>query len=124
MKKFVTTKYQIESEKINVPFTVVMISDLHNVVFGEKNRRLLEEIRRLKPDLLAVAGDLVLGKPGASLREPEEFLREGLKIAPVFYAPAGKVLCREKGAGTRPIVEIARLSRPWPQVCCVFCSKR
>ena len=72
MKKFVTAKYQIESEKINVPFTVVMISDLHNVVFGEKNRRLLEEIRRLKPDLLAVAGDLVLGKPGASLREPEE----------------------------------------------------
>ena len=80
-------KYQIESEKINVPFTVVMISDLHNVVFGEKNRRLLEEIRRLKPDLLAVAGDLVLGKPGASLREPEEFLREGLKIAPVFLCP-------------------------------------
>lgn len=87
MKKFVTTKYQIESEKINTPFTVVMISDLHNVVFGEKNRRLLEEIRRVKPDLLAVAGDLVLGKPGASLKEPEEFLREGLKIAPVFYAP-------------------------------------
>lgn len=87
MKKFVTAKYQIESEKIHTPFTVVMVSDLHNVVFGEKNQRLLEQIRRIKPDLLAVAGDLVLGKPGASLREPEEFLREGLKIAPVFYAP-------------------------------------
>lgn len=87
MKKFVTTKYQIESEKIHTPFTVVMVSDLHNVVFGENNRRLMEEIRRIKPDLLTVAGDLVLGKPDASLREPEEFLREGLKIAPVFYAP-------------------------------------
>ncbi len=87
MKKFVTAKYQIESEKIHTPFTVVMISDLHNVVFGKKNQRLLEAIRRLQPDLLAVAGDLVLGKPGASLEEPETFLREVLKIAPVFYAP-------------------------------------
>lgn len=87
MKKFVTVKYQIESEKIMSPFTVVMISDLHNVVFGEKNERLLAEIRRISPDLLTVAGDLVLGKPGASLREAEDFLREGMKIAPVFYAP-------------------------------------
>lgn len=87
MKKFVTVEYRIESVKINRPFTVVMISDLHNVVFGEKNGQLLEKIRELGPDFLVIAGDLVLGKPGASFKEPEEFLKRALEIAPVFYAP-------------------------------------
>ena len=68
MKKFVTVEYRIESDKIKRPFTVVMISDLHNVVFGEKNVRLLEKIRDLGPDFLVIAGDLVLGKPGASFK--------------------------------------------------------
>ncbi len=87
MKKFVTVKYQIDSDKIKCPFTVVMVSDLHNVVFGEKNSQLLKKIGEIAPDFLVIAGDLVLGKPEASLKEPEEFLKQALKIAPVFYAP-------------------------------------
>ena len=87
MKKFITVKYQIESDKIERPFTIGMVSDLHNVVFGEKNRNLLKKIREIKPDLLVIPGDLVLGKPDASLKKPEDFLREAVKIAPVFYAP-------------------------------------
>ena len=87
MKKFITAKYQIESDKIERAFTIGMVSDLHNVVFGEKNQRLLEKIREIKPDLLVIPGDLVLGKPDASLKEPEDFLRKAVKVAPVFYAP-------------------------------------
>lgn len=34
-----------------------------------------------------IPGDLVLGKPDASLKEPEDFLRKAVKVAPVFYAP-------------------------------------
>src|SRR5699024_3875431 len=83
----VTVKYQIDSDKIKCPFTVVMVSDLHNVVFGEKNSQLLKKIGEIAPDFLVIAGDLVLGKPEASLKEPEEFLKQALKIAPVFYAP-------------------------------------
>ena len=64
-----------------------MLSDLHNKVFGDKNQSLLEKIKEEKPDMILIAGDLVLGKKEASLKIPQEFLAEAVKLAPVFYAP-------------------------------------
>lgn len=87
MKKFITTTYKTVSDKINKPLTLVMLSDLHNKVFGDKNQSLLEKIKEEKPDMILIAGDLVLGKKGASLKIPQEFLAEAVKLAPVFYAP-------------------------------------
>lgn len=53
MKKFITVKYQIESDKIERPFTIGMVSDLHNVVFGEKS----ESIEKNPGDKAGSSGD-------------------------------------------------------------------
>lgn len=88
MKKFVTTKYEIESSKMKKnPVTLVMVSDLHNVVFGEKNEKLLQKIEEQKPDMILIAGDLVLGKKGQSTKQAYALLEKAVKIAPVFYGP-------------------------------------
>lgn len=87
MKKFKITKYQIKSEKINQKLKFVMISDWHNVVFGEKNEPVFEAIQKINPDAILIAGDLVLGKPEAPLLNALHSLEELIKTAPVFYAP-------------------------------------
>ena len=60
MKKFVTTTYRITTDKIKRhPLRFVMISDLHNVMFGERNEPVFEKFRALNPDAILIAGDLV-----------------------------------------------------------------
>lgn len=51
------TFYHVESDKILNGFRVVQLSDLHLKEFGEKNQELVERVRRLKPDIIAVTGD-------------------------------------------------------------------
>ena len=44
---------------INGKLRIVLLSDLHNESYGSDNEILLTEIDRQKPDLVAVAGDLL-----------------------------------------------------------------
>ena len=62
-----------------------MLADLHNAVFGERNERLLQAIRQQKPDYIILAGDMLVGKQGASTAVPAELLQELSKLAPVYY---------------------------------------
>lgn len=87
MKKFKITNYKIESEKLSQKLKLVMISDWHNVVFGERNEPVFTTLRNIAPDAILIAGDLVLGKEEAPLWPALETLKELVLIAPVFYAP-------------------------------------
>jgi len=53
------TFYQVASDKIDQPFRIVLLSDLHNNVYGKDNQQLVRDIVRLKPDLIIMAGDMV-----------------------------------------------------------------
>ncbi len=58
-------EYIIENEKIPREFdnfSMVQISDLHNIEFGEKNCRLLQYVDELHPDIIVITGDLVDGE--------------------------------------------------------------
>lgn len=86
MKKFKTTFYKIESEKIKTQnIKMAVITDLHNVELGKNNEDLLKKIRIELPDVILVAGDLILGKSSVSFQIAYCFLEEAVKIAPVFY---------------------------------------
>lgn len=83
---FQTVHYEIKSKKIKNPVTVVMLADLHNHLYGERNERLLSEIGKQHPDLICLAGDMLIGEKGASSAAAQETVLALARRYPVFYA--------------------------------------
>ena len=63
---------------------IVQISDLHNQFFGFGQHVLLDRIRELKPDIIAVTGDVVDSRH-TSYAIAQDFLEGAVDIAPVYY---------------------------------------
>ena len=82
----VTEEYRIVSEKIHGPGkTIVFLTDLHNKEFGEENSRLLEAVRKVKPDAVLFGGDGMVAKRGNSdVGIPLALLTELAKEFPVY----------------------------------------
>lgn len=65
---------------------VAVLSDLHDREFGPDNQDLIRQIAVLKPDIIAVAGDMVNARNG----DPDVILNlcgKMVEIAPVYYCP-------------------------------------
>lgn len=85
---FVTEELVFSSSKIKEPAVLVFLSDLHDNTFGEKNEKLLNEIKRIHPDAVLIGGDTMVTKPGrADLSRTKELLQGISRLScPVFYA--------------------------------------
>ena len=55
---FVMHSYDIYSDKVTKDYTFVLLSDLHGYVFGNNNDKLIDAIRKVKPDAILCAGDM------------------------------------------------------------------
>lgn len=82
------TFYHLYSPKIagGENIRIIILSDLHDREFGEDNVELVEQIKVLKPDIIAIAGDMVNAKNG----NPNVILSlcgRLVEIAPVYYGP-------------------------------------
>ncbi len=58
---FQTVNYTIGSKHLPMEFSgfrIVHLSDLHGAVYGERNEKLIQEIRKVRPDLIAMTGDM------------------------------------------------------------------
>ena len=84
---FSTTFYRLTTHKFHSTqgqIRIVQLSDLHSKTFGRKNKRLINKIKRLNPDLIFATGDLISSTDtngGAFLD-----LIDGLKGQyPIFY---------------------------------------
>lgn len=62
-------------------YTVVLLSDLHDSTFGRENRRLIEKVRALSPDVILFGGDMHQTENDAAYLSLIESLRQ---IAPVY----------------------------------------
>lgn len=85
---FVTEELVFSSSKLKEPAVLVFLSDLHDNAFGEKNEKLLDEIKRIHPDAVLIGGDTMVTKPGrADLSRTKELLQGISRLScPVFYA--------------------------------------
>ncbi len=54
--------YSIRSHKIKKKKRILFLSDLHETEFGDKNEELLDKIRRCRPDMVLIGGDLVVSR--------------------------------------------------------------
>ncbi len=80
--------YEIQTKKIKKderPLRLVMLSDLHNRLWGEKQKILLDAIDRLEGDLILCAGDMLIGREQARMENAIQLFRElGKRSVPVY----------------------------------------
>lgn len=86
LTKFGVTRYQIVSSKIKKPASAAVIADLHGFSYGKENRRLLEQVRNIHPQVILIPGDMLVSKYPDTYETALKTLRELVKIAPVYYS--------------------------------------
>ena len=78
------SEYTFSDSRIKNGFTIVQISDLHNASFGKDNRRLIEKIEGLSPDIIVITGDIVDGSH-TDIECAVSFCKNAAGICPVYY---------------------------------------
>lgn len=88
LHSFQVTRYIVASDKLSEGERgrVIFLSDLHNHLYGEKNKNLLKAIEGEKPDYILIGGDMLVGKNGYTYDVAEEFVKSLAKMCPVYYA--------------------------------------
>ncbi len=79
------TKYTVESEKIEKGVRVVHLSDLHGKRFGKGNRKLVEKVSALRPDIIAFTGDIIDRYDRRNVEVAVEAVAKLSRIAPLYY---------------------------------------
>ncbi len=83
---FVTREYRICSEKVRGKSKILLMSDLHNKCYGKENGKLLEEIKKIDPDLIVTAGDMITANEGKACSQvPVHLLKRLAENYPVYY---------------------------------------
>jgi uncharacterized protein len=83
----VTTEHVYESEKVPESFDgfrITQISDLHDAVFGEQQKYLVEKVRKTNPNVIFVTGD-VIDSNRYHLEQSLVAVRQLVDIAEVYY---------------------------------------
>lgn len=81
------TTYTYQSEKTDADlngYRIVQISDLHNAEFGHDNRKLLEKISELEPDIIVITGDIV-DSNHTDIKTSISFVKQAVLISDVYY---------------------------------------
>ena len=83
--RFRLIEYRLESDKIKKEHRFVVLSDLHNKSYGEKNEKLRKRIQKLEPEAVLIAGDMLTSKPGQSYDVALELLKNLALKYPIYY---------------------------------------
>lgn len=86
LRLFRLTAYEIRTPKVNNPIRLLQIADLHGFSYGKDNARLIRAIRDAKPDLILIAGDLIVKNNAAKYDSMTSFACKLPAIAPVYFA--------------------------------------
>lgn len=75
--------YKVISDKIDEAFRIVHLSDLHSSVYGESNEVLIDMIKKQKPDIIALTGDIADDQ--TPIKGTKLLLRGIKDVAPMYY---------------------------------------
>lgn len=82
--RFDVSFYNVKTNKVTESVKIVMISDLHNKVFGKNNDELISKIKDLSPDMIVIAGDMnISGVEDYSTAV--DVTARLVEVAPVYY---------------------------------------
>ena len=85
----IRTDYEIETEKFpdGKRLRLLVLSDLHDRVYGPENEKLLDLMKSCEPDAILLTGDILTASRKKDPNQVFAFLTKSSKIAPVYYAP-------------------------------------
>lgn len=83
--RFVTVSYQLRVPHLKKRMCIVLLADLHNKRYGEKNQKLLDAVDEQKPDVVLCAGDLITSKPKASMDNAMDLVSVLAGKYPFYY---------------------------------------
>lgn len=75
-------KYKLKSNKVKNDIKIIVISDLHNSVYGKKQKKIIDMIKRENPNIIIYAGDCVDEQLNF---KPLDMLLDGLKEYLSYY---------------------------------------
>lgn len=80
------SRYEVKSQKLPESFDgfkIVQLSDLHGAEFGEDGMELVEKVKELEPDIIALTGDFVTDE--GDLAAVEKLAARLVKLCPVYF---------------------------------------
>lgn len=80
------SSYEVKSQKLAESFDgfkIVQLSDLHGARFGDDGTALVEKVRELEPDIIALTGDFVTDE--GDLAAVEELAKRLTELCPVYF---------------------------------------
>lgn len=83
--RFVIRKYKCSAGKLRKDVKIILLSDLHNKSFGKGNRKLIEAIDKIAPDMILIAGDMYTSVPDGDIRTAWELVGALAAKYPVYY---------------------------------------
>lgn len=78
------TTYQIKSEKINDGIRIALLTDLHSTEIDDGNKKLIQQIKDSKPDIICYSGDMI-NWSDTNYEVTLELTKNLVEIAPVYY---------------------------------------
>lgn len=80
------SRYEVKSQKLPESFDgfkIVQLSDLHGAEFGEDGMGLVEKVKELEPDIIALTGDFVTDE--GDLAAVEKLAGRLTELCPVYF---------------------------------------
>lgn len=72
--RFVTRNYTLELPGLKRDCRIAVLADLHSQSYGKGNEKLRKAIGEAAPDLVLIAGDMIVSEPGASMETAIELV--------------------------------------------------
>lgn len=82
---FKISNYEFKTPKIKRDMTFVVLSDLHECTHGKDNETLLGAIRRINPDFVAIAGDMVDAEARGNCEDVMKMLNRLAGEYPIYF---------------------------------------
>jgi predicted MPP superfamily phosphohydrolase len=83
-RNFRETFYCVGSLKVNNKIRIIHMSDLHNCSYGKDNAKIIDRVKKLKPDLIIYTGDMIDSK-SASNDRAVNLCKALADVAPSYY---------------------------------------
>lgn len=83
--RFVTVKEEFHLSGLAKECRFVLISDLHNKVYGKKNDKVIDAVKKIHPDFIILAGDLVTSKASEDMTPGIELVKALGRDYRIYY---------------------------------------